>query len=71
MLILSGAETPGGTVRAVLDFISSEAERYRQQARTAEKPSARAIATGKVNALLTMHMQLADCDVMQREPNGR
>lgn len=68
MLILKGADTPARTVQAVLDFMASEAQRYREQARTAEKTSARAVATAKVNALLTIHMQLADCDVMQREP---
>ena len=65
MLILNNADTPKGTLNAVLEFIQEEAARYREQAASADRPSTRAVAQGKVNALLTIHMQIADCNVAQ------
>lgn len=67
-LILKNAVTPRGTLEAVLEIIRDEADRFRQQARAAPNTNKRNREEAVVNALLTIHMRLADCDIMQGEP---
>lgn len=67
-LILKNAVTPRGTLEAVLEVILDEAARFRQQAKAAPNTHRRNREEAVVNALLTIHMRLADCDIMQGEP---
>lgn len=67
-LILKNADTPRGTLEAVMEIIRDEAARFRQQAKSAPNTNKRNREEAVVNALLTIHMRLADCDIMQGEP---
>ena len=67
MLVLKNADTPKGTLNAVLEFLQEEAQRYREQARAAPNTHRRNREEAVVNALLTAHMRLADCNVAQNE----
>ena len=65
MLYLANAETPRGTLQAVLDFLNAEAARYERDANRHTVAKHKSLEMARCNALRLAVMSLEDCNVMQ------